>query len=85
MKLVQTKSYVIETDDDEFKGNKLYLGPYERDICEMINDLLIDEQITKNDLIDIKTTMTSYVVNNIPHLACTVLVIYEKEIDEKGE
>jgi hypothetical protein len=78
MKLPQVKSFVIDTDEN------WGLGAYESDIADIINEYIVENEISSDDLVDIKisTCISENEDDRTSGLYCTVLLIYNKEIKE---
>lgn len=78
MKLPQVKSFVIDTDEN------WGLGAYESDITDIINEYIVENEISSDDLVDIKisTCISDNEDDRNSGLYCTVLLIYNKEIKE---
>lgn len=78
MKLPQVQTFIGVTDGE------WSLGDYEKDMTNMINEFILVNQISPDDLIDIK--MSTCVNSNEDDCAygvyCTALLIYNKEIEE---
>lgn len=79
MKLPQIKTFIVNTDLD------WALGDYEMGVTEIVNEFLLENAISSDDLIDIK--ISTCAIGDSDSCAegvyCTIVVVYNKEITEE--